>query len=212
MKHILNEYFENIFVIAHPNSARYRIFLDRWRGLRFTLASFVNQGTDCMNLDGYALHNFENFPTKIALKHPLSRGQVACSLAHMLIYDQICKENLSNTLILEDDCLFDELYFLEDALNLDWDVLSLFSGFSNGSSIYESVNKNTKYTYSWDRQGTASYVLKKPEIARYILDKQMEQIDTADGVLCDVNIKILALYPSVCKIDNSPSIIVNGVY
>ncbi len=212
MKHIINNYFDNVFVIAHPSSKRYDNFIKRWDNLDFNLSKFVNRDIDCINIDGYVEHVFENINQKIKLKSPLSGGQIAVALAHMLIYDEIIKNNLTNTLILEDDIIFESETNINEALNEEWDILSLFSGFSDGSSISDQVNKDTKFTKQWDRQGVCSYVIRSKEIAQYLFDKQNTLMDTADGVICDNNITVLALYPSACVIDNSPSIIVNGLY
>lgn len=212
MKHIINNYFDNVFVIAHPLSKRYDNFIKRWDNLSFNLSKFVNRDIDCINIDGYVEHIFENINQKIKLKSPLSGGQIAVALAHMLIYDEIIKNNLVNTLVLEDDIVFESDLNINEALCEEWDILSLFSGFSNGSSILEPINEITKFTKQWDRQGVCSYVIKSKEVAKYLFDKQNMLMDTADGVICDNNINVLALYPSACVIDNSPSIIVNGLY
>jgi len=212
MSHIINNYFKNVYLIAHPSSKRYKDFNERWQGLNYELSQFVHQDTDCIGIDGFAQHNFEFFPNNILLKDPLSRGQIAVSFAHMLIYKQIIEKNLHNTLIFEDDSVFVDTLNLEECLEMDWDILSLFSGFPDGSSIHENVNFEKKYTYEWDRQGISAYIIRTPKVADYILKKQLEKMDTADGAICDANLKVLALFPGVCTIDNSPSLIVNGVY
>lgn len=211
-QHILNNYFENIFLIAQPGSERYKNFINRWGNLDFIQSKFVNQDNDCLKIENKVEHAFDNIKPSIELKDQLSKGQIAVALAHMLIYDEIIKNKLSNTLILEDDAVFNSDNNLEEALNLDWDILSLFSGFKDGSSISENVNQETKFTRNWDRQGICAYVIRSREIAKYLYDKQSLQMYTADGVICDKNINVLALYPGVCTIDNSPSIIVNGLY
>jgi hypothetical protein len=209
MNHIINNYFENVFVIAHPESQRFQAFNERWEGLNYRLCQFVMQGLNCVSKDGLAVHNLPSIPNDIPLLDPLSDGQVACALAHMLIYQIIANENLSNCLILEDDSVFNTLSNLEIALNSDYDILALFTA---DCDLYTTPHLASPYTDKYTRAGTSAYVIRTSNIACDLYESQVKKMNTADGVIMRSDKKIYAVYPPVCSCDDSPSIIVNGFY
>lgn len=209
MKHVLNNYFDNIFVIAHPDSARYHDFKIRWVGLEHTLCRFVHQNLECKNKNQKAWHIFPNFPNMMDIKDPLSDGQVACALAHMLIYDHIIENKLLNCLILEDDSVFINESNLELALTSDYDILALFTA---DCDLLINPAQAAPFTKHYTRAGTSAYVLRTYEVAQELMKSQLRCLDTADGVIMRSLLNIYAVYPPVCMCDNSPSIIVNGLY
>jgi len=203
--HPLNFYFENIFVISHPGTARHSIFLKNWPQLEFRQAKFVNKYNECSITNNIAEHILQDFPKKITLKDPLNQGQVACALAHMLIYKTIIQENLENVLILEDDAIFLNDTNLKFAMQENFDILQLWT-------IPEFIRQNclpgdvtvTKYM----RERASSYVVKNKNVALHLLLKQCNLMDTADGViLMSPELKYHAILPSCCNITNGVSYI-----
>lgn len=209
MKHILNNYFENIHVIAHPDSLRYKLFNERWNGLQYSLEKFVMQESECKNNNGYAWHIFECFPNNIPLQDPLCSGQIACAIAHMLIYKKIIDQKLDNCLILEDDSVFNNISNLEIGLKSDYDILALFTA---DCDLYVDASEAAPIVSNYTRAGTSAYIIRTPEIARSLLDSQVASMNTADGVIMRSDKKVYAVYPPTCSCDNSPSVIVNGFY
>lgn len=207
--HILNKYFNNIFLISHPESTRHKQFLNSWSELKFTQATFVHQKIDCIAFNGMACHKFNEFEANIALKDPLSDGQVACALAHMLIYKNIIELNLNNTLILEDDSVFNNISNLEIGLQSDYDILSLFTA---ACDLYIPATAAAPLVSNYTRAGTSAYVIRTPEIAKRLLKDQCESMNTADGVIMRSDMKVYAVWPPVCSCNDSPSIIVGGLY
>jgi GR25 family glycosyltransferase involved in LPS biosynthesis len=211
--HEINKYFNDIFVISLPGSARHDLFLKHWEGLQFRQADFVFQDIDCM-LEGLVIkHKFKNIPSPLHTNiNGLIVGQVACSLAHMLIYDTIIKDQLHNTLILEDDSILLDITNVEESLKQNCDIMSLFCGQLNGSSLLGPLSDGEKFTNKWDKQGTSAYIVKTPEVAQFLLDKQLKNFDTADGVIMHSGLNVLAIWPPACFTNDSPSIIAHGLY
>lgn len=207
--HPLEKYFDHIYVIIHPESLRWVTFFERWKLKNYTVAKFVEQDVECKSLNGQAKHIFEQFPDYIPLKDPLSTGQVACALAHMLIYKDIIDKKRFNCLILEDDSVFNEISNLEIGLQSDYDILSLFTA---QCDLFAGNHNPAPYTAQYSRAGTSAYVLRTYEVAEKLLNSQMTLMNTADGVIMESDMKIYAVWPPVCSCDESPSIIVNGLY
>ena len=209
MAHILNNYFDHVFVIAHPDSLRYITFNQRWQDLKYELAQFVKQGDEAWANNGYAEHIFTDLNNPIFLKDPLSSGQIACAIAHMLIYKKIIDRNLSNVLILEDDSVFKELSNLDTALKSDYDVLALFTA---DCDLFIPPHLAAPFTAEYTKAGTSAYVIKNPKSAEVLLNKQYNKMDTADGLIRYCGLNVYAVYPPMCECDESPSIIVHGLY
>lgn len=209
MAHILNKYFDHIFVIAHPKSLRYTTFNQRWQGLEYKLAKFVKQEEEAWAKNNYAEHIFENIPNKIKLFDPLSTGQVCCAIAHMLIYKKIIDNKLNNVLILEDDSVFNDLSNLEIAIQSNWEILALFTA---QCDLFCTPEQAYPYTNLYSKAGTSAYALKDYKTAENIFLNQITNMNTADGVLMRSNLNIYAVWPPVCSCDSSPSIIVHGLY
>jgi hypothetical protein len=211
IQHPINNFFpgRSVFVVVHPDSFRYQTFFQRWKNLSINSTKFVKQNDECKNEHGFAVHTLNSIPNYIPLIDPLSNGQIACALAHMLIYQEIINNNMHNTLILEDDSVFNDYSNLEKAMMSDYDILALFTA---ECDLYISPNDATPFTSQYSRAGTSAYVIRTPEIANKLYSKQIEKMNTADGVIMRSDMNVYAIYPPVCTIDNSPSMIVNGFY
>jgi len=205
--HILNNYFNNIFLISHPNSSRHKKFLERWSGLQFTQAKFVHQDKDINVLGRQAYHKF-NFPNPLSHKC-IIKGQVACALAHMLIYREIIDGHFYNTLILEDDSVFRDISFLDVALQSDYDILSLFTA---KCDLYNPESNNSPFTDQYSKAGTSAYVIRDPNIAEKLLSAQLYEMTPSDTAIMESNLKVYAVYPEVCTITNEPSMIAGGIH
>ncbi len=53
------------------------------------------------NGDSYTLQN--NFLSKVTMVGRLNDGEVGCSLSHLKVYEEICKRQLPNAIVCEDD-------------------------------------------------------------------------------------------------------------
>jgi glycosyl transferase family 25 len=92
----LNEIFDHIFVMTVPS------FVDRIENMKSRL-----DGVDYKFFYGVYggdidVQRYRNLGSK------LTRGQMSCSLSHVLLYEKIVRDNLDNVLILEDDCAFND--------------------------------------------------------------------------------------------------------
>jgi len=210
MTHILNNFFDHIFVIAHPESLRFKTFAHNWEGLNFKKTVFVRQTIECYNHNGCARHTLGSIPDNLPLVDPLSDGQIACALAHMIVYQEIINNNIYNALILEDDSVFNGISNLEAGLNSDYDILSLFT--ADCDLLCHPITA-APFTGNYTRAGTSAYVIRTPGVARKLLGDQLKKMNTADGVIMrKEDMKIYAIYPPVCSCDGSPSMIATGFY
>ena len=208
--HVVNKYFDNIFVISHPETERHRIFLKNWDGLKFSQGRFVNKYIEVSKEDNFATHVFKEFPKRIPLKDPLSNGQIACALAHMLIYKNIIDNNLENTLILEDDATFITDQNLEKVLKEEFDILQLWT---INEFIREEIRPDTISITNVFRERASSYVIKNRIAAMELLMKQCNALDTADGaIIMADNLLFRAIIPSNCNITNGVSYIHDEIY
>ena len=92
----LNNLFDHIFVMSIPT------FVDRIENMKQRL-----DGVDYEFF--YGIYGKDVDVQKYRdLGSKLTRGQMSCSLSHILLYEKIVNENLDNILILEDDCAFNE--------------------------------------------------------------------------------------------------------
>ena len=169
-------------MISDEKSARYQNFKRTWPGDKYILAKFVNPKTDfkiknnnkvnhvfdhLINNIPFNKHNFINRPLK---------SQIACSLAHMLIYDEIIKKDLQNILILEDDAEFicsDSVFNFNKILSLEFDILKLSTYYSE-----KDLSLLTHPVYGPGRFGTWAYVVKNKMIAQRILENQYCNLNT----------------------------------
>ena len=204
--HILNNYFDNIFLISHPDSLRHKNFMERWEGLNFSQAKFVHQDKSMELFGDLVSHNF-SFTNPLKHKN-LIKGQVACAIAHMLIYQEIIDKDIYDALILEDDSVFKSLSFLDVALNSDYDILSLFTA---KCDLYYPESKNSPFTDQYSKAGTSAYVIKNPEVAQRLLSAQLADMVPSETAIMESKLKVYAVWPEVCTITNEASMIAGGI-
>ena len=92
----LNEIFDHIFVMTVPS------FVDRIENMKSRL-----DGVDYKFFYGVYGGDIDVQRYR-SLGSKLTRGQMSCSLSHVLLYEKIVRDNLDNVLILEDDCAFND--------------------------------------------------------------------------------------------------------
>lgn len=92
----LNEIFDHIFVMTVPS------FVDRIENMKSRLDNVDYEFFYGVYGGDIDIQSYRDLGSK------LTRGQMSCSLSHVLLYQKIVDENLNNVLILEDDCAFNE--------------------------------------------------------------------------------------------------------
>lgn len=129
MKAILNEYFDKIYVLTIPSaSLRHQLIKKELEGLDFIFFNGISKYD--INIPDYiekSIYNEELTIQNNRYDKNMNTGQIACSLGHKMIYEDIINHNYKNALILEDDSFFIEenLKFLEITLQelpADWDI------------------------------------------------------------------------------------------
>lgn len=113
-------------------------------------------------IDGYK----ENIPD---WWNPHLRGSYGCYRSHIKILENIVAENLTNTIILEDDAIFCEDFIhqlngLYDHIPEDWDQFYIGGQHLNGPiNINNLVNKGTNINR------THGYIIKNSQVSAKIL-------------------------------------------
>lgn len=194
---ILNEVFENIFVITIPS------FEDRIENMKQRLEGCEYEffyGTYGKDID---IEKYRSFGSR------LTRGQLACAASHIKVYEKIVNENLNNVLILEDDCVFHnnivELKDYYSQLPKDYSVFYLGHG---ECSSHDSYSKNLLEV----SRGNVSYthcMNVSLECASKVLDINKNLLWTADGVFCELlnryDTKLYLANPLLSSQDNNGS-------
>ncbi len=129
---VLQQYFDKIFVVSVPR------FADRHTRVNERLAELPFDffwGADKLKLDlEQAKHNgiYDEAKTKQLQRQgkSLNLGELACSLSHRMVYEEMIKHNWKRILILEDDVLplYNNLALLPDVLNelpANWELVYL---------------------------------------------------------------------------------------
>ncbi|MGC4100619.1 glycosyltransferase family 25 protein [Ferruginibacter sp.] len=129
---LLQQYFDKVFVVSIPRfTERHQKVQQQLEGVAFDFF----WGADKLNLDlQQAKQNgVYNEEKTIALQRqgkPLNLGELACSLSHRMVYEEMIKHNWQKVLILEDDIvpLLQNMAALPGALKElppDWELVYL---------------------------------------------------------------------------------------
>lgn len=128
----LQQYFDRIFVVSVPRfTDRHSSVQQHLEGLHFDF--FWGADKLALNADTLGQDGIYDEQRAISLhRHgkPLNLGEVACSLSHRMVYEEMIKNNWSRVLILEDDVLplYDQLEQLPATLRElppDWELVYL---------------------------------------------------------------------------------------
>ncbi len=118
---LLNEYYDKIYVLTiAPATERREKFAARFRGLQY---SFF-MGIEKKDIDEEKLISEGVYSKELSQKnHRYNKskmpGELACSLGHKMIYEDMLKNNYSRALIFEDDAVPDADILLHTAAVLD---------------------------------------------------------------------------------------------
>ena len=126
----LHQYFDKIFVVSVPRfTQRHKRVQQHLQGLSFNFF----WGTDKLQLDlnkakQTGIYNEEKTKQLQRQGKPLNLGELACSLSHRMVYEEMIKHNWQKILILEDDVLplIDNFSLLPNTLNElpdDWELV-----------------------------------------------------------------------------------------
>ena len=129
---LLQKYFDKIFVVSIPRFAeRHKKVEKHLQGLQFDFfwgADKLQQDMATIQKDG----TYDDAKTKELHRFGkgLNLGEVACSLSHRMVYEQMIAHNWKRVLIFEDDVLplYESLDQLPAAINElppDWELLYL---------------------------------------------------------------------------------------
>jgi glycosyl transferase family 25 len=101
----LESYFDRIFVITIPRlTQRHQIVKEHLKGLHYQL--FYGADKNDITQD-FIAHNY-NDKKAIALQRyglGLNKGEIACSLSHRMVYEEIIEKKLERVLVFEDDVI-----------------------------------------------------------------------------------------------------------
>jgi glycosyl transferase, family 25 len=127
----LHNYFDKIFVVSVPRfTARHETVAQKLEGLHFDF--FWGADKQELNLNDAKRDDIlSDDKTKAHQRHGklLNLGELACSLSHRMLYEEMIKHNWKKVLILEDDVLpLESLALLPGALTelpKNWELVYL---------------------------------------------------------------------------------------
>lgn len=105
----LNTYYDHIYVLSVEAAAeRRKLFAERFRGLRYDF--FLGADKARFTIDEVAASGI--FSEPLARKHhrfgkTMKHGEIACSLSHRMMYQDMLTNNYNRVLIFEDDAVPD---------------------------------------------------------------------------------------------------------
>ena len=117
----INQYFNKIFVVSVPRfTHRHQQVQQHLQGLPFNF--FWGADKLALNYDEVKLKGTYHEERAIQLQRQgkaLNLGEIACSLSHRMVYEQMIEHNWQKVLILEDDVLpvYDKLHLLPQVIN-----------------------------------------------------------------------------------------------
>jgi len=128
--HLLQDYFDKIFVVSIPRFAdRHAKVQQHLQPLSFDFfwgADKLQLDLDKAKQDG----TYDEVKTKQLQRQGkvLNAGELACSLSHRMVYEEMIKNNWQKVLILEDDVvpLYDNLFLIPNILKElpeDWELV-----------------------------------------------------------------------------------------
>jgi glycosyl transferase family 25 len=128
----LQQYFDKIFVVSVPRfTERHKQIEKHLEGLSFDFF----WGVDKLKLDYNIAKTDGTYDEQMAQKlqrqgKVLNLGEIACSVSHRMVYEEMLKHNWQKVLILEDDVLplYNNLAQLSAALNelpVNWELVYL---------------------------------------------------------------------------------------
>lgn len=103
----LNEYFDKIFVVSVPRfTERHAQVIEKLKGIQFEFF----WGADKQKLNYELVRTDGTYNEALAKKlqrqgKPLNLGEIACSLSHRMLYQEMIRQGWKKVLILEDDVL-----------------------------------------------------------------------------------------------------------
>lgn len=150
INNLLQHYFDKVFVVSVPR------FTDRHKQLEKHLEGLTYDffwGADKLKLDYAIAKKDGTYDEQVAQKlqrqnKALNLGEIACSLSHRMVYEEMVKHNWQKVLILEDDILplYNNLPQLPAALNElpdNWELVYL------GYLKHENVTAALKRKQIW---------------------------------------------------------------
>lgn len=150
----LNSFFDHVYVISLPRATeRHEHFKKELKGLNYS----IFWGKDKNGFDRQELIKCNVYNEELAITHHrygkvMSLGAIGCSWSHLLVYQDMLKNNYDKILILEDDIVFNRktVFSLPKILNellQDWDLL-YFGFYKNEPSLkYISSLKKMYYHF-----------------------------------------------------------------
>lgn len=202
MKHILNQFFDKIYVITMENSIRIPRMIERLQGVEYEFFYGINGAT------------LDKTPY-IEMGSKQTRGQLGCTLSHLKLYEKIVSENKFDKIcILEDDAVFtDNINILDTYIKQlpnDWGMLYL--GFDGGTGVHANyspniceISQNNLYTLHCTHA-----IAIRPWFAKEMIEFNKQAHFTADGSFTEIvkqrGLRTYAVLPKIINPDNIDSI------
>ncbi|MBU4500645.1 MAG: glycosyltransferase family 25 protein [Gammaproteobacteria bacterium] len=175
-------------------------------------------GVDGRKVDLLSHQNYSKWKRRMFFGRDLSNGEFGCILAHKAIYEQIVKENIQATLILEDDAILcDELPDAVNALTRmpeNWDLVRFLGREKNYRASRKIARLPGTQSHLARPHGTPGgaygYVISNQAARRLLsmMEKNWLAIDTLHGVSWLTKLNTVSVIPSpVLPNDQVPSCI-----
>lgn len=144
----INAYFDHIYVLTIQRAFdRHQLIRKQLIGLNYSFFFGTDkQLTDAENLISKKIYDpvlaryFNRYNKEMKI------GEIACSLGHKAIYEDILQNQYKKVLILEDDVVVNHsglitFQYIEKELPLDWDLLYLDYNKHTKNNLYTSLKK-----------------------------------------------------------------------
>lgn len=126
-----------IYIIHYKGAVDRKTYLSEWLDRNSLKATWMtdpdrNDLTQEVISQYYNQHCTKEWSDYPHLNRSLTKGEIACSIAHLNVYKDAIEKNYSNILVLEDDCTFVPNFILKfnklmEKIPDDYDVISLGS-------------------------------------------------------------------------------------
>lgn len=161
----LQQYFDKIFIVSIPRfTARHQTVTAHLQGLKFDF--FWGADKQQLNLNEAIQKGIYDEQKAKQLQRQgkaLNLGEIACSLSHRMVYEEMLKHNWQKILILEDDILplynnLDQLPAVLSELPANWELV--YFGYLKHENVTAALKRKQMWYKILSRLGLMKWTYK----------------------------------------------------